>query len=137
MRHGLMIMKSALDQMLSFGEQALHLRALRQQVIASNIANADTPGYKARDFDFHAALNAARNPADTLTRTASGHRAAAPATAAGGPLLYRSTVQASVDGNSVDIDVERARFADNALRYEANLMFISGQIKTMLAAIQG
>lgn len=130
-------MKSTLDQMLSFHERALNVRALRQQVIASNIANADTPGYKARDFDFHVAMDAAKLASGALTRTAPGHAAGGAAGSAGGPLLYRSTVQASVDGNSVDIDVERAQFADNALRYEANLMFISGQIKTMLAAIQG
>jgi len=130
-------MKSALDQMLSFHERALQVRALRQQVIASNIANADTPGYKARDFDFHAAMDTARRAAGTLARTSPGHGNGVVGNATGGPLLYRSTVQASVDGNSVDIDLERAQFADNALRYEANLMFISGQIKTMLAAIQG
>lgn len=136
-------MKSSLDQMLGFHEQALSLRAQRQQLIASNIANADTPNYKARDIDFHAAMHAARSGqpvAGGLARTAAAHiPAAAGGTAAtpGAPLLYRSTVQASIDGNTVDMDVERAHFADNALRYEANLTFISGQIKTMLAAIQG
>ena len=133
-------MKSSLDQILGFHERALALRAERQQLIASNIANADTPNFKARDIDFRAAMDAAqggRTAAGGLARTSMQHLQAAGTSAAGSPLLYRSTVQASIDGNTVDMDVERAQFADNALRYEANLTFISGQIKTMLAAIQG
>lgn len=133
-------MTSPLDQVLGFHERALTLRTERQQLIASNIANADTPNYKARDIDFRTAMDAAqggRTPPAVLVRTAAAHLPAGGSTTAGGPLLYRSTVQASVDGNTVDMDVERAQFADNALRYEANLTFISGQIKTMLSAIQG
>ncbi|MBX3664100.1 MAG: flagellar basal body rod protein FlgB [Burkholderiales bacterium] len=130
-------MKSSLDQILGFHQKALALRAERQQLIASNIANADTPDYKARDIDFRAAMAAVQGGAGAPVRTATGHLSPAGSSAAGSPLLYRSTVQASVDGNTVDMDVERAQFADNALRYEANLTFISGQIKTMLAAIQG
>lgn len=133
-------MKSSLDQILGFHERALTLRAERQQLIASNIANADTPNYKARDIDFRAAMAAVQGGSGNsgaMVRTAAGHLSPAGVSAAGSPLLYRSTVQASVDGNTVDMDVERAQFADNALRYEANLNFISGQIKSMLAAIQG
>ncbi len=133
-------MKSSLDQILGFHQKALALRAERQQLIASNIANADTPDYKARDIDFRAAMAAVQgggSAAGAPVRTAKGHLSPAGSSAAGSTLLYRSTVQASVDGNTVDMDVERAQFADNALRYEANLTFISGQIKTMLAAIQG
>jgi flagellar basal-body rod protein FlgB len=132
-------MNSPLDAALAFHQRALDVRAQRQQLIASNIANADTPNYKARDIDFRSALEAALKPgasAAGLARTAPGHLGGSGAVA-GAPLLYRQTVQASVDGNSVDIDVERAQFADNALRYEANLMFISGQIRGMLSAIQG
>jgi flagellar basal-body rod protein FlgB len=132
-------MNSPLDAALAFHHRALGLRAQRQQVIASNIANADTPNYKARDLDFRAALEAALRPGATagaLARTAPGHLGGG-AGAGDAALLYRQTVQASVDGNSVDLDVERAQFADNALRYEANLMFISGQIRGLLSAIQG
>lgn len=136
-------MNSPLDAALAFHQRALDVRVQRQQLIASNIANADTPNYKARDLDFRAALDAALQPgtggsanAGGLARTTQGHLAGSQS-AAGSALLYRQTVQASVDGNSVDIDVERAQFADNALRYEANLMFISGQIRSMLSAIQG
>ncbi len=136
-------MSSPLDAALAFHQRALDVRVQRQQLIASNIANADTPNYKARDLDFRAALDAALQPAASqgadrgMARTVQGHLAGSQPAAGGGALLYRQTVQASVDGNSVDIDVERAQFADNALRYEANLMFISGQIRSMLSAIQG
>jgi flagellar basal-body rod protein FlgB len=133
-------MKSPLDQIFGFYQKALALRAERQQLIASNIANADTPNFKARDIDFRAAMDAVqdgRTSSGVLARTTARHLLPAGTSAAGTPLLYRATVQASVDGNTVDMDVERAQFADNALRYEANLTFISGQIKTMLAAIQG
>ena len=125
-----------LDDLFRFSQNALNVHAYRQQLIASNIANADTPGYKARDIDFAAALKSAE---------ASQPKAASQAARAGGPdatplgaeLLYRSAVQRSVDGNTVDLDVERAQFAENAVRYEAQLMFTSGQVKAMLAAIQG
>ena len=124
-----------LDELFRFSQGALNLHAHRQQLIASNIANADTPGYKARDIDFASALKDARS---AMEKPQTG---GAPARAASSPLapelLYRSAVQRSVDGNSVDLDVERAQFADNSVRYEAQLQFISGQIKSMLAAIQG
>ena len=133
-------MQPALDKMLGLHENALKLRAWRQQLLANNIANADTPGYAARDIDFAAALRAAesgRVSATTLARTASGHLAAAGRSPFGLPVLYRGVLQASSDGNTVDLDVERAQFADNAVRYEANITFVSQQIKLMLAAIQG
>jgi flagellar basal-body rod protein FlgB len=131
-----------LDDLLQFHHQALSLRGQRQQLIASNIANADTPHYKARDFDFNAALQSALThdrPAAALATTAPGHVAARPGEAgpAGVPLLYRTQTQGAVDGNSVDVDAERAAFADNAVHYEANLTFLNHQIKAMLAAIQG
>ena len=122
-----------LDEMFRFSQNALNLHAHRQQLIASNIANADTPGYKARDLDFAAALKnaeAAQGKARLPVRAGEG----APLDA---ELLYRSAVQRSVDGNTVDLDVERAHFAENAVRYEAQLMFINSRIKSMLSAIQG
>lgn len=133
-------MSTRLDALFRFSQDALNLRAYRQQLLASNIANADTPGYQARDIDFNAALKqatAAHQP------TANGAAAAPqpPRRTGDGPLgvelLYRTAVQPSVDNNTVDLDVERAQFADNAVRYEANLMFVSSQVKSMLAAIQG
>jgi flagellar basal-body rod protein FlgB len=134
-------MADSIDAALNFHAEALGLRALRQQILASNIANADTPGYKARDIDFVKSLQdavAGRVSAGELTRTVSAHMASPKsASAAGGPLLYRQVVQPSLDGNTVDMDVERAQFAENAVRYEANLMFLNSQLKSLLAAIQG
>ncbi len=134
-------MATSLDAALQFHAEALNLRGLRQQILASNIANADTPGFKARDIDFTKSLNDAvsgRVSANELTRTVNTHLASPQAAASGsGPLLYRQVVQPSLDGNTVDMDVERAQFAENAVRFEANLMFLNSQLKSLLAAIQG
>lgn len=124
-----------LDELFRFSQNALNVHAHRQQLIASNIANADTPGYKARDIDFAATLkNAEAAHAQPLSQPPSQGPDGTPL---GAELLYRSVVQRSIDGNTVDMDVERAQFAENAVRYEAQLMFINGQVKSMLAAIQG
>lgn len=124
-----------LDGLFKFSQDALNLHAYRQQLIASNIANADTPGYRARDVDFAAALkNALSGQTAKLGVPLAPGEKAPPL---GAELLYRSAVQRSVDGNTVDIDVERAQFAENTVRYEAQLMFMSSQIKAMLSAIQG
>ena len=132
-----------LDATLHFHQTALSLRAKRQELLASNIANADTPNYKARDIDFTNALQGAltrSGPASAgLAKTASAHfGATGAATAIGGaPLMYRTGQQGSVDGNTVEMDVERNQFTDNALRYEAGLTLINAQIKSLLTAIQG
>ncbi len=132
-------MASKIDNALSFQTRALGLRAYRQEVLASNIANADTPNYKARDFDFTSALKQAVAGRGTgalgLAATSAQHL---PGTAevAPAPLLYRSTVQPSVDGNTVDMDVERSQFSENAMQYQASLTFITSQIKLLQAAVQ-
>jgi flagellar basal-body rod protein FlgB len=132
-----------LDEALRFQETALSLRAQRQQLLASNIANADTPNYKAKDVDFSSALKnalASSEPqAATLKTTSTVHIAGgAPNGSIGGaPLLYRTPAQGNVDGNTVDMEVERNQFTDNALRYETGITLIGGQIKNLLAAIQG
>jgi len=135
-------MLNRLDDMLNFNTQALRVREQRQQVLASNIANADTPNYKARDLDFKTALQGALQGepltgGTALATTAPGHLAGNPGAAAEAGLLYRTPAQGSVDGNTVNIDAERAAFADNAVHYEFNLTRITQQIKTMMAAIQG
>ena len=113
-----------LDDLTRFQSEALKLRSYRQELIAANIANADTPNYKAVDIDFGQALTAA------VTGDAKG--------AAQTPqLLYRNAAQASLDGNTVEMDAERAKFADNTIRYEAAMRVLSGQIKALLSAIQG
>lgn len=136
-----------LDSYLQFQETALSLRGQRQQLLASNIANADTPNYKARDIDFASALKGALNGSSVSTgavmaKTTVGHQDSNVGSAetlgpGGAPLLYRTVQQGAVDGNTVDMDTERNQFADNAVRYEASLTVISGQIKSMLTAITG
>ena len=130
-----------LDPTFRFYQDAANLRAHRQQLIASNIANADTPKFKARDIDFKDALQGAMagNGANTVGRlaTSAPNHIPSPAGAVAAPVLYRTAVQGSVDGNTVDMDVERSQFADNAIHYEANLTFISDQIRLMRTAIQG
>lgn len=119
-------MINKLDEHLMFHAEALKLRAQRQQILASNIANADTPDYKARDIDFNQAL-----------RTAiSLSQANMPAKPFAPEVLYRAVVQPSADGNTVDMDVERAQFAQNAARYEASLTFLNSKIQGLLAAIK-
>jgi len=133
-------MVSKLDQTINFNRQALGLRAYRQQVLAANIANADTPNFKARDIDFNAALQGAmagRGASDLPLKTTSARHIHAGGTASPGELLYRTPNQPSADGNTVEMDTERAKFAENAMQYEASLQFIGGQFKTMLSAIQG
>ena len=132
-------MSSKIDSAFSFQQQALGLRAHRQELIAGNIANADTPHYKARDFDFADALRQAvagrGEGALTLARTHGTHLPGA-----GGEglprLLYRVPLQDSADGNTVEMDVERSQFADNAIRYEASLAFVTHQLKLLTSAIQ-
>ncbi len=133
-------MVSKLDQTINFNRQALGLRAYRQQVLAANIANSDTPNFKARDIDFNSALQNAlvgKGQSDLGMSTTSPRHIAATSSAGPASLMYRTVNQPSADGNTVDMDIERAKFAENAVQYEASLQFIGGQFKTMLSAIQG
>lgn len=134
-------MINKLDEALRFQQAALNLRAARQELLASNVANADTPNYKARDVDFASALrNAMGGTSEELpvVQTSPAHMAgAAGESIMGAPVMYRRPLQPSADGNTVDMDVERAQFADNALRYEASVMFVSAKLKGILSAIQG
>lgn len=129
-----------IDDTLGFHQRALSLRAYRQEVLAANIANANTPHYKARDLDFKASLQGAMGgrggPLD-LVRTAPRHLPADRGAPAGALLQYRTETQSSVDGNTVDMDVERAAFAENAIQYEASLTFINGMLRTLQTALQG
>jgi flagellar basal-body rod protein FlgB len=121
--------------------QGLDLRAYRQQVLASNIANADTPYYKARDFDFKEAFATAMDQ-----RGGSGHLALARTDPEHLPFLtgratdavnlqYRTEYQSAVDGNTVDMDVERAAIADNALQYQTLTTMLNGKLSGLRAAI--
>lgn len=134
-------MVNNLDDLTRFHQTALSLRAARQELLAANIANADTPNYKARDINFASALQNAMAGTSTelpLVTTSPQHlEGNAGGSVMGAPVMYRRPVQPSADGNTVDMDVERAQFADNALRYEASVRFVSEQMKSMLTAIQG
>jgi flagellar basal-body rod protein FlgB len=103
---------------------ALKLREQRTELLANNLANADTPGFKARDLDFKAALAAATNA------TASPGSAEA-------FLKYRTPLAPSLDGNTVDAQLEQAAFAENAVRYQATLSFLSSQFRSLMTAITG
>lgn len=145
-------MVDKLDDYLRFNQAALDLRAQRQQVLASNIANADTPNFKARDIDFAKTLEEKLGRRQTpvkplpglppveLARTSPGHIAGSPIQPDRGlddsQLLYRPVTQGSVDGNTVDMDVERNQFTDNGVHYEAGVTAINAQIKLLLSAIQ-
>jgi len=140
---------------LDIHANALVLRAERQRIIASNIANADTPGYAARDLDFKNALSqtikngrselsgaALRQPqevngAATNARHLSFSGLSDSQLAGASNLAYVAQTQPSADGNSVDLDRERANFVNNSVRYEATLRFINGSSRTILSAIQG
>lgn len=131
-----------LDNELSFQQNALSLRAERQQVIAGNIANADTPGYRARDFDFSSELATAMSAGPGAARgmrlatTSERHLAASFSATSLHELLYRVPDQPSLDGNTVDMDRERAQFSDNAVRYEASLTFLNSKLQGLKTAMQ-
>ena len=133
-------MSSRLDDAMRFHQTALNTRAYRQQVIASNIANADTPNYKARDVDFREALTGAlagKSGSLALSTTSARHLAAAGASPLEANLKFRNDQQGAVDGNTVNMDVERSAFAENAIQYQASVTFINGLITGMQRAIQG
>ena len=133
---------------LKFHQTALALRQQRQEVLAANIANADTPGFKARDFAFSDALRQAtqgsaapgvpRLPDTTLAMTSERHipGRATSSVSLDDHLRYRVPLQPSLDGNTVDMDVERVQFADNTQRYQADIAIISARIKGLLSALQ-
>lgn len=133
-------MLGKLDKELAFVQNALDLRARRQELLAANIANADTPNYKARDIDFqtvlHSALGAASGPL-TMSRTSAAHLAGDSDRLGGlGAVQYRTSLQPSIDGNTVDTDVERGHFADNALHYQFLLERARGTFRTISSALE-
>ncbi|MDP2822963.1 MAG: flagellar basal body rod protein FlgB [Sulfuritalea sp.] len=132
-------MINRLDEQLRIQRAALGALTYRQELLASNIANADTPHFKARDIDFKAALATAvaeqRGRGVGLSVTAHGHMAASAESRFSDAARYRTEFQPSVDGNTVNMDIERGAFAENALRLEAALTFINGNFKTLQMAI--
>ena len=148
-------MLAQLTDSLDFHSKALVVRAERQRIIASNIANADTPGYSARELNFKETLSDLTGsgraqmpmktaaPSGATLKTHAQHMTLQPMQSqeaelgAGTKLIYAANSQASLDSNTVDLDRERASFVDNSVRYEATLRFINGSSKTLLSAITG
>lgn len=122
---------------LALHEAALKFRAHRNEVLSSNIANADTPGYKARDLDFGTVLNKVRGSGMTLQTTSDLHREAWSTGRSDGDLKYRIPTQPTLDGNTVEADVEQAAFAENAVMYRASLAFVDSQLRSIRFAIKG
>jgi flagellar basal-body rod protein FlgB len=131
---------NTLDSTVQFQEQALKLSSQRQQLLASNIANADTPNYQSVDLNFAQALERAQSGSAnvTLQTTAPGHIAPSSASnSTADAMLYNTAPQPSLDGNTVDMDTQRAQFAEATVHYQAAFTFLNGQIKTILSALQG
>jgi flagellar basal-body rod protein FlgB len=130
-------MFNSIDRALAFDSKMLSVRGYRQQILASNIANADTPNYKAMDIDFSQVLTNAMGSI-SMSRTDAGHiDAKGGSPVAGIKPMYRAAVQPSIDGNTVDADVEQAQFSENALQYMSTLQFMNGKIQSTLLALRG
>ena len=126
---------------LNLYEQAIGLRHERQQILTSNIANADTPGYKARDFDFANELQKAVDQGGTgnalaLSRTSAQHIEGQVASTSSVDLAYRVSAQPSLDGNTVEMNRERAAFSDNSVRYQAAISMLDSRIQGLKSAMQ-
>ena len=131
-----------IDSYLGVHTAALKLREQRTELLANNLANADTPGFKARDLDFRSALAAATSPAGargTLAAPAHGVSLATSGTEVSTDafLRFRTPLAPSLDGNTVDTQLEQAAFADNSVRYQATLSFLSSRFRSLMTAITG
>ena len=128
-----------LDRHLGVLPAALKVQSRRTEVLATNLANADTPNYKARDLDFRAALAeaGAMGAPLRLQGTNTRHLATANDAAAGAELKYRTPLAPALDGNTVDPHLEQAAFAENAVRYQATLTFLNAKFRSLVTAITG
>ncbi|MCB1772539.1 MAG: flagellar basal body rod protein FlgB [Gammaproteobacteria bacterium] len=126
-----------LDQVFGIHEEALKLRARRSEVLASNLANAETPGYKARDFDFNAILRREVQKPVRLAATHAGHIQTDRGMVASTQMQFRVPQQPSLDGNTVEVEREQTEFSANTLRYQASLRFLDGKIEGLRRAIKG
>ena len=129
-------MSSAIDRAFAVHARAMQVYGRRAEILAANLANADTPHYKARDIDFRSILARDTGGATVPMRaTRPGHMTADASTSE--TVQYRVPMQPSVDGNTVDGEVEQSRFAENTVYYQASVSFLGGTIKGLLAAIKG
>ena len=123
------------DQALGLHPQALAMREKRIELLAANLANADTPGYKARDLDFKSILKQNLPETVSMERTQTGHFA--PQQLLESRALYRNPNQVSLDGNTVEANVEQAKYAENAVQYQASLQFVSNKFSGLMMALRG
>jgi flagellar basal-body rod protein FlgB len=135
-------MPLSLDSYLGVQQDALKVQSKRMEVLAKNLANVDTPNYKAQDIDFKTALAQAGAPGAALplattTSNQIGNSATTGDIDTSGALKYRVPLAPSLDGNTVDAQMEQAAFADNTVRYQATLTFLSGSLKELMTAITG
>lgn len=130
-------MAISLERLTAFHHRAVNVRNDRMEIIAGNLANANTPGYKAKDINFKAAMqNANYGQSQSLNRTHDKHLSGGLRTP--GEMMYRQTTQPDTgDGNNVEVQIERNLFLDNGLRYQASLEFLNGKFKGMKKALQG
>ncbi len=125
---------------LGIHEHALQLRGMRSEILANNIANSDTPGFKARDMDFVSILQGKMRAQQTtmkMVTSDSRHLSGSAGFVADDVLMYRIPLQASVDGNTVDEQIENAAFARNALQHQASFQFLNGRFTGMIKALRG
>ncbi|GGO84894.1 flagellar basal body rod protein FlgB [Marinobacterium nitratireducens] len=132
-------MSISFDNALGIHAEATLLRARRAEVLANNIANADTPGFKARDIDFAAILKGEQSagPALPLQTTSAGHQQPLVDPSLAADLLFRTPTQPSVDGNTVEIQQEMARYTENALDYQASFDFLNRKFNGLSKALKG
>lgn len=131
-------MAISFDNALGIHDDAMLLRARRAEVIANNIANADTPNYLARDLDFKSILEGVSAEQElTMTRTNDGHESGFLNPDMAADLMYRIPTQASVDGNSVEVQEEMASYTENALAYQSSFTFLDKKFKGLMSAIKG
>jgi flagellar basal-body rod protein FlgB len=130
-------MAISFDQALGIHQQAIQVRADRAEVIANNIANADTPNFKSRDLDFKAVLNGQTKDTLKVTATNASHATSVIHPDFAADLMYRVPTQPSVDGNSVDVQEEMAEFGKNSLDYQASFEFLNRKFKGLKLAIKG
>lgn len=130
-------MPISFDSALGVHDKALAVRSRRAEMLASNIANADTPGYKARDIDFRKVMSDIAMQKGTDLRTTNARHISTSTASFSAEALYRVPNQPSLDGNTVDPQLEKAAFADNALRYQASLDFLGRKFNGLMAALKG
>ena len=114
---------------------SLSLRAKRNEILASNIANAATPNFKARDIDFDTEIK--KYQKNGPIQVTHGEHLSIKRPVAPSKVLFRENVNPSLDGNTVELAIEQLQFAENSMRYQSTLSFLSGKINTLMSAIKG